>query len=264
MRLEYESKNQTANKEIIDVDYENFFDASFSETTHNDKNYIDLSDQPSSRSSNKSYNKNEEVTFDEVFESITKIASSVINSAKKQYKDYNIRKKLNFTILDSKELHQLVRSYKSYYLFLSLSIAGIIASCGLFVLADVTPLFIPLALMCLFASIIHLVYVSYKNSQRFGHIVGKSIEFNQTNISWLEDELEQNNRKKPLGIVILLSGIFLPIVSLITFEIIELYFFSLLSITLMFFGIGLGTALITYQASIDNLLKTLLKGKRLK
>lgn len=264
MRLEYESKKQNGNKEHINIDYDNVFETTFTETIYEDTNHIDLSKQPSSYSSSKNHCKEEETTLNDVFESISKMASSVIDSAKKQYNDYNIRRKMNFTILDTKELHQLVKNYRHYYQLSTFSIAGIIASCGLFVLADVTLLFVPLALMCLFASIIHLVYVAYKNSQRYKYIMGKSIEFNQNNISWLEDELEQNSRKKPLGIVILLSGIFLPIVSLITFEIIQIYFFSLLSITLMFFGIGLGTALITYQASVDNLLKTLLNGKKFK
>lgn len=245
--------NKTNEKEesVIDVDYENHFDKEFFGQSINTEK------------------QNDETFFDNLEQNINSIGNSInetINVISESYQQYQMKQKMNFTILDKQEINALTKKQKAYANQLATCIGSIIASIGVIFLLLISPIYLLISIIMLIASITIIVTSSLKFYSQTKPLSGKSIQLEIKNYDAIKDMEIKHNKKLYKVIRFLLLSIFVPIVFIVSIAIFApisyLDYIMPLWLASFFISIGLGVFNIVRYGIMRNYYSKIVKGNR--
>lgn len=234
---------------IIDTDYENHFTKDFFGQSVNTEKI------------------KSETFFDNLEENLASFGKNInktINAISETVQGYQLKQKLNFTILDIQEINALTKTHKSFANQLAGSIGLIIAAIGIIFLLLISPIYLLLSIIILIASITTLVTSSIKFHNQTKSLFGKNIQLEIKNYNQIKQAQMKHEKKLASTITFLMLSIFIPIIIIVAIAIFApmsyLDFIMPLWLTSFFVSIGLGVFKTVHYGILRNYYSKIVNG----
>ena len=198
--------------------------------------------------------------FDKAIDGFSTFVNAGVKAGKRAYKDYQIRKGLNFTILNDDEVESLVNNHRSYYRNFIIDLLMLFGAFSSLMLMPFVEFSSALILGCFGLCIALLalgIYRLVKNSIAFRkattNVRGKTVQITPKAEKWIKQLEKTNHTNMMRSIAFAICCYILPMFGFVGISIVFPLFDALLALWLGIYmlAIGLGTGLMVHTIGMN-------------